>query len=128
MATRGGNRRERAAQALACGLSLRKAAAKCQVGFRTLARWHAEDPDFRARVSALRTALAERAAGQLAAAGARAARELARQLAGGDDRHRLAVAVKILELGPKLRDAAEIARRLEDLERRVNSQHGGANG
>jgi hypothetical protein len=122
MSSHSGNRREQAAEALAAGLSLRKAAAKCKVPLRTLARWHSEDDDFLARVSELRTALLDRAAGRLAATGGKAAGTLAGLLASRSEKIRLAAAVKILELGPKLRESGELARQLAELEAWRESQ------
>jgi hypothetical protein len=121
---RGAGRRERVAQALAGGLSLRQASAHCRVPFRTVARWHAEDAAFRARVSELRTALLSRAAGRLSAAGGKAARALAGLLGSEDERVRLAAAVKTLELAAKVGEAAELRERLEELERRMADNKG----
>jgi hypothetical protein len=114
-------------QALAGGLSVPRAAEAAGLSRRTAYR-RLKDPDFRRRVGELRTELFERAAGRLGGAGGRAAAVLAKLLGSADEKTRLAAARAILELGPRVRDAAEIARRLDELERRVNGQHGGPEG
>jgi hypothetical protein len=74
------------------------------------------------RISELRAALLDRAAGRLAATGGKAAATLAGLLASRSDRIKLAAAVKILELGPKLREAGELAKELAELEGRLDAQ------
>jgi hypothetical protein len=117
MASRHGNKRERAAEALAVGLSLRKTADRCKVPLRTLARWHAKDEEFRARIRKLREALLDKAAGRLAAVGGRAVRVLAGLLSSRSEKTRLAAAVKALDLAAKAHELGEQARQLAELER-----------
>ena len=97
--------------ALAAGLSVREAAVAAGMAERTAYRRLA-DPGFKAAVSAARGAMLDRAVGKLAETSTHAADCLAALLTSDDDRVRLAAARSILELGPKLREATELADRV----------------
>jgi hypothetical protein len=125
MAPQNGTKREKAAAALAAGLSNRQAARKLNIPVRTLARWRSEDPAFRVRVAELRTALLEGAAGALVARGRKAARALADLLASADEKVRLSASVKVLDMAARLSEVIELRGRLDELEKLVRgSAHG----
>jgi transposase len=109
-------RRQAVALALASGRTIRQAAATCKVGESTIYTWLKED-EFRALVSQTRSELFEQAVGRLAKRSAQAADKLARLLKGKDERVQLAAAKGILELGTKLREAGELAARVQECER-----------
>lgn len=104
------------ALALAAGRSVADAAATAGVSVRTAWRRLA-DPAFAARVSALRTDMLRTAAGRLAGGMTAAADALTALLSDPDARVRLAAAGKLLELGVRVTETADLARRLDALER-----------
>jgi transposase-like protein len=105
--------------ALACGASVEQAARQCGLSSRTVYRRLAE-PDFRRRLQALRCDMVSRTAGTLTAAASEAVRTLLEILrSAAPPAVRLAAARAVLELGVKLRDAADLEERLADLERTV---------
>jgi hypothetical protein len=102
--------------ALATGVSVPAAAQRAEVSERTAYR-RLQDPAFRCRVTETRTALFAEAVGRLASLAGRAADTLGDLLASASDMVKLHAAKSVLELGPKLREAGEIAERLDALER-----------
>jgi hypothetical protein len=81
--------------ALASGASITVAAQQAHCSDRTVRR-RLQDPDFRSRVSAMRSEMVEKAIGRLAAMGTRAADELYNLLGSADERNRLAACRTIL--------------------------------
>lgn len=104
--------------ALATGLSVPTAARRAGASERTAYR-RLKDPAFRRRVAETRSALLSEAVGKLIALAGRAADALGELLSSERDLVKLQAAKSILELGPRLREAGELAERLEALERRV---------
>ncbi|NOS99411.1 MAG: hypothetical protein HOP29_02155, partial [Phycisphaerales bacterium] len=85
------------------------------VGERTVYRRMGE-PGFRGRVNAAKAAIVEHAAGRMAGSMTAAADTLRGLLSAEREATRLGAARSILELGPRLREAAELERRITDLE------------
>ena len=107
------------ALALAAGQSVRDAATSAGVSERTAFRRLA-DPEFAAQVAALRADMIRTAAGRLAA-GMTDAADVLRALLTNDDPHvRHKAAVKLLEVGTKVVELADLQRRVDDLERRLS--------
>jgi hypothetical protein len=106
---------EALALAVAAGSTLRDAAGAAGVSERTATRRWA-DPAFRRRVAELRSDMAGRAAGRLAAAMSEAADTLRGLLAARSDSVRLAAARALMELGVKLGESVELERRVAALE------------
>ena len=104
--------------ALATGQTLCDAAQAVGIDKYTAARRWA-DPAFRRRVSEARSALLAEAVGRLASLAGKAANALGELLTSGRDLVKLQAAKSVLELGPKLREAGELAERLDALERRM---------
>lgn len=112
---------DRAVLALAAGASKEDAASVAGISRSTLYEW-LKDAEFRGRVQGERRVLHERALGRLADASARAAEVL---LEVADDveapaSSRVAAARGILEIGPKLREEAELQARLDELEQAID--------
>lgn len=107
--------------ALAAGATVRAAAKKAGVGERTAYRW-VEDPAFRERVDAVRTAMFDRAVSRLAKGAAAAAETLQRLLKAEGESIRLGAARSVLELAFKAHDWADTVARIEELERKVGAQ------
>jgi hypothetical protein len=102
--------------ALACGASPESAAEKAQVSRRTVYRRLAE-PEFRAQVETMRTEMVQRVAGMLTAAGLGSVKTFAQlQESAVSEAVRLGAARAIVELGCKVRESVELARRLTKLE------------
>jgi hypothetical protein len=102
--------------ALACGASVDQAARQCGLSVRTVYRRLAE-ADFRRRLQALRADLVQRTAGALTAAATEAVRTLLElQKPSAPPAVRLGAARSVLELGLKLREAADLEERLAALE------------
>ena len=101
---------------LATGLSVPAATQRAGASERTAYR-RLDDPAFRSRIAETRSALFAEAVGRLAALAGFAADALGDLLGSERDLIRLQAAKGILELGPKLREAAEVAERLDALER-----------
>jgi hypothetical protein len=122
MAENGRRKREDAlAVALAGGATLRAAAEAAGLSERTASRRWA-DASFRHLVARLRAEAVERATGQLADGMAEAATVLRQLLSAESESVRLAACRATLELAVKLREAAEIERRLCDLEARYGQR------
>jgi hypothetical protein len=117
------NADEALALALAAGRTLRDAAAEAGIGEQTATRRWA-DPAFRRRVSDLRGELVGRAVGQLADGMADAAGVLRQLLDAVSESVRRGACRALLELTVKLGDAEEVARRLEELEQRLEEMDG----
>ncbi|HWB08225.1 MAG TPA: hypothetical protein VG826_03330 [Pirellulales bacterium] len=101
--------------ALAAGATVREAAEKAGVGERTVYRRLA-DADFRQAVSEARDRLFDAAVGRLAGLASRAAETLERLMASDKPSEALGAAKAVLELGPRLREAADIEERISRLE------------
>jgi hypothetical protein len=105
--------------ALACGATADSAAQKAGVGARTVHRRLA-DPDFRRRLQELRGDMVQRTSGALTAASTEAVRTLLELLKPTQPPAvRLGAARAVLELGLKLREAAELEGRLAAVEERL---------
>jgi hypothetical protein len=116
------------ALALAGGATQKQAGIDNGVTGRTVGLWLAE-PDFKARVTALRGEMVARAVGKLADGAAAAADELRRLLSEAEaDAIKLQASKAVLELGTRLRESAELEGRLAELEARVARQAGQAGG
>lgn len=113
--------------ALAAGQTIEAAAAKAGISRRTAHR-RLNDPEFQTRLSAARAEMTGRTIGRLTILGAKAVSALQGLLKSEKEPVRLAAAVKILELGSRLRERAELdehARRLAELERLLRKgKHG----
>jgi hypothetical protein len=112
------NADELLAAELAAGKTVRDAATTAGVAERTAFRRLA-DPDFTQRVATLRDDMVRTAAGRLADGMAAAADVLRALLADADPHVRHKAAVKLLELGVKVVELADLQRRVEDLEQRA---------
>jgi len=104
--------------ALAKGLSVPAAAQQAGVSERTAYR-RLDDPLFRRRISETRSALFAEAVGRLAALAGKAADALGELLSSDRDLVKLQAAKGVLDLGPKLREAGELAERLDEVERQL---------
>jgi hypothetical protein len=104
------------ALAVASGTSVREAAAAAGLSERTAYR-RLQDPSFRRRVSEFRTSFLSEAVGRLSEAANEAVSTLKALLTSRTDSVRLSAARIILELGPKLREQAELEERITALER-----------
>jgi hypothetical protein len=125
LATKGSSgKREAVALAVASGLSLRKAAAQCRVGQRTVMRWHAGDETFRRRIAELRTQLFDRAVGRLCRLGGKSAAVLGKLPDSDSERIRLAAAKEILSAAMTARQAGAQAAKVQELRRLLQEQGG----
>jgi len=106
--------------ALAGGQTVRDAARSAGIGERTATR-RAADPAFCRRVAELRSEMVARAAGQLADGMAQAVATLRGLLRAESESVRLAAARSILEIGPRLRETAELEERLAAIESRIDA-------
>src|SRR5262245_37323027 len=106
---------ERLTAELAAAKPVRDAAAAAVVAERTAFRRLA-DPAFKARVAGLRGEVVAAAAGRLVDGMAEAAGVLRSLLASADEHVRHRAAVKLIELGVKVTELAELERRVEELE------------
>jgi hypothetical protein len=109
---------EAAALALASGKTYKAAAKRAGIGERTLYRW-ARQPGFKRRVGELRGRLVNAAVGRLSKSMGAAAGVLRTLLKSEDEDVKFKAARAVLELGTKIREAAEIEDRLADLERQA---------
>ncbi len=110
--------------ALVCGASVDGAAQKAGVSTRTAYRRLA-DPAFRARLRQAQADLARRAAGLLTAATLEAVRTLVQlQAAASPPAARLGAARAVIGLGQRLREEADLAERMAELERRLEGAGG----
>jgi AcrR family transcriptional regulator len=104
------------ALAIASGTSLREAARTAGISESTAYR-RLKDRAFRRRVSEIRTSFLNEAVGRLSEAANEAVSTLKALLVSGTDSVRLSAAKTILELGPRLREQAELEERITALER-----------
>jgi Homeodomain-like domain len=105
---------------LACGATVENAARQCGLCERTVYR-RLENPDFRQRVQQLRNDMIQRSAGALSAAATEAVRTLVElQKATAPPAVRLGAARSVLEIGIKLREAADLEQRLSALEQQLS--------
>ena len=111
-------RDEALALALARGLSNADAARSAGLSPRTVNRKMTE-PEFKRRVAQLRTQLTEQAVGSLADAAVEAVATLRKLLKAKSDTIRLGSSRAILENTMKMRESAELAGRLDELEVRL---------
>jgi hypothetical protein len=102
--------------ALACGATLESAAQAAGLSVRTAHR-RRRDPEFNQRLEAYRADMVQRTSGTMTAAGAQAVKTLLElQSPSTPPSIRLNAAKAILEFGIKLRDSAEMEKRLANLE------------
>lgn len=107
------------AAALAVGETVKRAAEVGKVSERTVYNWNRK-PAFRGRVSAIREQMVGEAVGRVSRDMGSAADVLSKLLKSKSDDVRFRAAAKLIELGVKLRDHDDLARRLAELEGRVN--------
>ena len=112
------NAKTAAALALASGLTQTEAAKKVGIGERTLRRWLKQD-DFRQTVAAAKAEMVSRAVAMLADASTEAAATLRRLLQADSESVRLNAAKAVIELGIKLRESEELAKRVKQLEETI---------
>jgi hypothetical protein len=104
---------------LACGATIENAARQCGLCERTVYR-RLSEPAFRQRLQQLRTDMIQRTAGALTAAATEAVRTLLElQKAAAPPAVRLGAARSVLEIGIKLREAADLEERLSALEQQL---------
>jgi hypothetical protein len=111
------NADDRLAAELAAGKTVRDAAGAAGVGERTAHRRLAE-PVFKMRVAELRGEMVAAAAGRLADGMGEAAAVLRGLLGSADEHVRHKAAAKLIELGLKVVELAELERRVSELEQR----------
>jgi len=104
---------------LASGQSVAAVAEQTGVSRRTLYR-RLEHPEFRTRVRNLRSEMVDQAAGYLSRVAVKAVRTMEELLDSGSDNVRLSAAKSILETGMRLRESAEFAQRLAEVESRLD--------
>jgi hypothetical protein len=105
--------------AFACGATVESAARQAGVSESTAHR-RLEDPEFRQQLQALRADMIQRTAGALTAAANESVRTLLElQKAPSPPAVRLGAARSILEIGIKLREAADLEARLSALEQQL---------
>jgi AcrR family transcriptional regulator len=111
------------ALSVASGTSVREAAASAGLSERTAYR-RLQDKEFRRRVSEIRTSFLSEAVGRLTEAANEAVSTLKALLTARSEPVRLNAARAILELGPKLREQAELEERITALERAAAGEAG----
>jgi len=108
--------------ALVCGATVENAARAAGVGERTVYR-RLKNPAFRQQLQQRRGDIVQRAAGLLTAAALEAIKTLVGlQKPSSPAAVQLGAARSILELGMKLREVADLAERVEALEKRCQQQ------
>ena len=115
--------RDLAAVALAAGQTGAEAAAAASVVERTVRAWNSEFA-FRARVRELRDQMVQRAAASLADSMTEAATVLRELLKSEDEDVRHRAAVKVLDLGVKVGEVADLQARVAELERQRDEPQG----
>src|SRR4051794_11318261 len=118
--------REPVALALAAGRTVADAARAAGGSVRAVYNWK-RDPAFTARVAALRTELYAVAAGRLADLSGKAADVLGGLLDSGAETVRLQAAKAVLDVGPKIREAADLGEQVADLWRQLEAVAHGRN-
>jgi len=106
---------------LAAGKTVAEAATAAGIGERTAFR-RLTDQTFKARVTELRAQMVAEAAGRLSKSMAKASDVLAKLLDSTDENVQHKAAVKIVELGLKLVELAELEQRITELEQAMNSK------
>src|SRR5690348_4855376 len=102
--------------ALACGATVEAAAQKVGISRATVLR-RLQEPEFCARLREIRSDMVQRTAGMLTAAAGEAVKTLLElQKSTVPHATRLGAARSVIELGTKLREAAEFEERLATLE------------
>jgi hypothetical protein len=107
--------------ALASGKTLREAARAAGIGERTATRRLA-DPEFRRRITELRTEMVSRALGTMADGMSEAAQTLRSLLKAQSESVRLGACRALLELGVNLREVVELEERFAALELRTEGE------
>jgi hypothetical protein len=118
-----GIRREKAALALARGLSVKLAAEEAGVGLRTLHRWLADDSAFQQRVDQLGNELFLQAARRLSDWTGEAARALSELLSSKQEKIRLQAIRTVFEVAADLRQIKQLSERVAALERSSPLEH-----
>jgi HEAT repeat protein len=104
---------------LACGATVESASREVNLSERTIYKRLA-DPDFKQRLAEFRAEMVRRSAGTLSAAASESVRTLVGLLQPSNPPPvRLGAARAILEIGIKMREAADLEQRLCELERQV---------
>jgi hypothetical protein len=104
---------------LACGATVEAAAQKAGVSRATVLR-RLQEPEFKARLEAIRTEMIQRTAGALTAASMESVRTLiSLQQPAIPHATRLGAARSVLEIGIKMREVADFAQRLAALEEQM---------
>jgi len=104
---------------LACGATVENAARQCGLCERTIYR-RLEDPAFAQRLKQLRADMVQRTAGSLTAASGESVRTLLElQKPSAPPAVRLGAARSVLEIGIKMREAADLEERLSALEQQL---------
>lgn len=103
---------------LACGATVEQAAKQVGLSERTVYRRLAE-PEFQRELAETRADMLKRTSGTLTASGSEAVRTLVTLLSTKESNVRLGAARAILEIGIKVREAADLEQRLCELERQV---------
>jgi transposase len=119
-----GNQRDAAAQAIARGMNVKKAAKETGVGERTLHRWLKKDPAFQRRVEEFREEFFSQARGRLSELAGEAAEELGNMLRSADFKLRLQVIRVILENNVKFNEMNKLLSQVSELERRLEEGNG----
>jgi len=110
---------DQAIAALLLQPTMEAAAEQAGVGLRTLERWLAESPEFRAEYRAARRRVLEGAIGQLQQATTDAVGALRRNLDCGVPNPEIRAAVAVLRLSLEGLDVTDVLERLEAVEREV---------
>jgi hypothetical protein len=108
--------------ALACGASVESAARQCRLSERTIYR-RLSDATFRRELAKMRSDMVQRSAGMLTAAALESVKTLITlQAATSPPGVRLGAARAVLEIGVKLREAADLEDRVAGLEDRLQGK------
>ena len=119
-------KKRRAIEALLSSSTLEEAAEEARVGYRTLARWRSEDPDFRAALRQAQDQALDSAVSRLSVAMPAAVDTLMKIVEDEEERSstRVSAARTILSTGLKLVEIRDLTGRLENLEDKVNELTG----
>ena len=112
---------DKLAIAIAAGLSIRDASKQAGVSERTAFR-RCNSPQFRERVSALRSEMIERACGALSASLGEATATLRGLMRSQDEATRLRASCKVIEMALRIRETVTLEDRVRDLEERLGGQ------
>jgi hypothetical protein len=114
--------------ALACGATVESAARQCRLSERTIYK-RLKDPAFKNRLQEVRNDIIARTTGALTAAATESVRTLLElQKSASPPAVRLGAARAVLEIGIKLREAADLNKRLEEMEAEIARLRAGTNG